>query len=108
MKISGSGPIAPPTEETPATKPGRTEGAAEAFAKHLDGATGPEGAAAAEVRGPGGAAQAEGEEVGHGAEGWSRQKSVAVLVGATALVAVMSEFLVGAIDEAVAKAKTLQ
>jgi len=60
MKISGSGPIAPPTEETPATKPGRTEGAAEAFAKHLDGATGPEGAAAAEVRGPGGAAQAEG------------------------------------------------
>ncbi|MSR07732.1 MAG: calcium/proton exchanger [Gemmatimonadetes bacterium] len=48
----------------------------------------------------GGAAQAEGEEVGHGAEGWSRQKSVVVLVGATALVAIMSEFLVGAIDEA--------
>lgn len=48
----------------------------------------------------GGAAEAEGADVGHGAEGWSRGKSGAVLVGATALVAVMSEFLVGAIDEA--------
>jgi Ca2+:H+ antiporter len=38
---------------------------------------------------------------GHGAgPGWSRQKSLGVLLGATALVAVMSEFLVGAIDDA--------
>jgi Ca2+:H+ antiporter len=43
---------------------------------------------------------AEHGDAAHGAEGWSRRKSVGVLVGATALVAVMSEFLVGAIDAA--------
>jgi Ca2+:H+ antiporter len=41
------------------------------------------------------------ESAGHGpGKGWSRQKSLSVLLGATALVAVMSEFLVGAIDDA--------
>jgi Ca2+:H+ antiporter len=43
---------------------------------------------------------AEHGDAAHGAEGSSRRKSVGVLVGATALVAVMSEFLVGAIDAA--------
>ena len=37
-----------------------------------------------------------------GTHGWSRGKSVAVLLGATVLVAVMSEFLVGAVDVAAA------
>ena len=41
----------------------------------------------------------EGDEA-TGMGGWSRTKSVLVLLGATALVAVMSEFLVGAVDEA--------
>jgi Ca2+:H+ antiporter len=46
-----------------------------------------------------------GEEAEHGDEaigthGWSQGKSVAVLLGATALVALMSEFLVGAVDQA--------
>lgn len=42
------------------------------------------------------------ETVGRGdmVHGWSRGKSLGVLLGATALVAVMSEFLVGAIDDA--------
>lgn len=46
-----------------------------------------------------------GEAVEHGDEaigthGWSTGKSVGVLLGATALVALMSEFLVGAVDKA--------
>jgi hypothetical protein len=60
MKISGSGPIPPPPDETPATRPGKAEGTAEAFAKHLDGTAGPEGPAAAEARGAAGPAQADG------------------------------------------------
>ncbi|MBI5478584.1 MAG: hypothetical protein HY906_07015 [Deltaproteobacteria bacterium] len=59
MKISGSGPLPPPPDETPATKPGKAEGAAEAFSRHLEGTTGPEGAAALEARGPEGAARAD-------------------------------------------------
>jgi Ca2+:H+ antiporter len=35
-----------------------------------------------------------------GTHGWSKGKSLAILLGATALVAVMSEFLVGAVDAA--------
>lgn len=35
-----------------------------------------------------------------GTHGWSQGKSIGVLLGATALVALMSEFLVGAVDEA--------
>ena len=35
-----------------------------------------------------------------GTHGWSRGKSLGVLLGATALVALMSEFLVGAVDDA--------
>lgn len=35
-----------------------------------------------------------------GTHGWSRGRSISVLLGATALVALMSEFLVGAVDEA--------
>jgi len=57
MKIHGSGPIAPPPDEPPATKPGKAEGAAETFAQHLDGTA---GAGPTEVRGPEGAAQAAG------------------------------------------------
>jgi len=38
-----------------------------------------------------------------GTHGWSRTKSVSVLVAATLMVAVMSEFLVGAVEETAAK-----
>ncbi|MGE0882799.1 MAG: calcium/proton exchanger [Blastocatellales bacterium] len=40
------------------------------------------------------------EEEAIGTHGWSKGRSVAVLLGATALVALMSEFLVGAVEEA--------
>lgn len=46
----------------------------------------------------------EDEDEARGTHGWSQGRSIAVLLGATALVAVMSEFLVGAVDAA---AKTL-
>jgi len=40
------------------------------------------------------------EEKAIGTHGWSRRKSIVVLLGATALVALMSEFLVGAVEKA--------
>ena len=46
----------------------------------------------------GGAHEQAGEEA-MGTHGWSRAKSVGVLLAATALVALMSEFLVGAVSE---------
>jgi Ca2+:H+ antiporter len=40
------------------------------------------------------------EEEAIGTHGWSQKKSVSILLGATVLVAVMSEFLVGAVEAA--------
>ncbi|HNQ14428.1 MAG TPA: calcium/proton exchanger [Pyrinomonadaceae bacterium] len=47
-----------------------------------------------------GAAQEVGEEVERSGEHWSKGKSIAVLVIATAFVALISEFLVGAVEDA--------
>ncbi|HZS09526.1 MAG TPA: calcium/proton exchanger [Blastocatellia bacterium] len=47
----------------------------------------------------GGEEQGEEAEEAVGTKGWSQTKSVLVLLGATVLVAVMSEFLVGAVEE---------
>lgn len=47
-----------------------------------------------------GAAHTEGEQQAIGTHGWSRTRSLVTLLVATGLVAVMSEFLVGAVDEA--------
>jgi Ca2+:H+ antiporter len=44
--------------------------------------------------------EAEHGDEAMGTHGWSQGKSVGVLLGATALVALMSEFLVGAVDQA--------
>ena len=60
MKISGPGAAPPPPDEVTAGKPGKAGEATEAFARHLDGVAGPEGTAAAEVRGAGPSGPAEG------------------------------------------------
>lgn len=41
-----------------------------------------------------------GEELEHSGEHWSKGKALAVLLGATSLVALVAEFLVGAVEEA--------
>ncbi|MCI0339442.1 MAG: calcium/proton exchanger [Acidobacteria bacterium] len=47
-----------------------------------------------------GAVEVEGEQAATGAHGWSKSRSLIVLLVATGLVALMSEFLVGAVEEA--------
>ncbi|MGE0103508.1 MAG: calcium/proton exchanger [Blastocatellales bacterium] len=47
-----------------------------------------------------GSLEHSGEAHGGGGQGWSRGKSLLVLLIATSMVALMSEFLVGAVDEA--------
>lgn len=60
MKIRGSGPVAPPPDEPPASRPGKAAGAADAFAKQLDGSAAVGGPAAADAGAPAGAARAAG------------------------------------------------
>ncbi|MCI0659947.1 MAG: calcium/proton exchanger, partial [Acidobacteria bacterium] len=47
-----------------------------------------------------GGVEGQEEEKAIGTHGWSKGKSIAVLLGATALVALMSEFLVGTVENA--------